>query len=334
MVIASPWTRGGWVDSQVFDHTSSLRFLEQFIRRRFGKDVREDNISSWRRTIAGDLTSVFRPWRGDPVALPAFLDQRTWIGTILQAKQQPEPDPGRPLSVDELAQVARDPSQSARLPKQEPGTRPATALPYDLMVDGALDAARSAVRLDLRVLTRLFGATTAGAPFQVHALSGEVTAEHDVQVRDFAVAPGEDLSATWPLSDFRAERYHLRVYGPNGFYRELRGGSDDPPVSVSAQTEVSPMGGATGNLRVVVGAAAAAPSVRVLVTANGQAPQARDLSAGSEIVVSLPLGSNHGWYDLAVAIDGAAGFVRHYAGRIETGLPTRTDPVMGRETPS
>ena len=28
MVIISPWTRGGWVDSQTFDHTSVIRFLE------------------------------------------------------------------------------------------------------------------------------------------------------------------------------------------------------------------------------------------------------------------------------------------------------------------
>jgi phospholipase C len=28
MIIVSPWTRGGWVNSQLFDHTSLIRFLE------------------------------------------------------------------------------------------------------------------------------------------------------------------------------------------------------------------------------------------------------------------------------------------------------------------
>jgi phospholipase C len=28
MYVISPWSRGGWVNSQVFDHTSVLRFLE------------------------------------------------------------------------------------------------------------------------------------------------------------------------------------------------------------------------------------------------------------------------------------------------------------------
>ncbi|MDH4745910.1 DUF756 domain-containing protein [Sphingomonas sp. CBMAI 2297] len=48
MLIASPWTRGGWVNSELADHTSVLRFLE----RRFG--VLEPNISPWRRAVCGD----------------------------------------------------------------------------------------------------------------------------------------------------------------------------------------------------------------------------------------------------------------------------------------
>src|SRR6201996_9761965 len=53
MLVVSPWSVGGYVNSQVFDHTSTLRFLEQ----RFG--VVEENISPWRRTVFGDLTSCF-----------------------------------------------------------------------------------------------------------------------------------------------------------------------------------------------------------------------------------------------------------------------------------
>jgi len=52
MMVVSPFSRGGHVASQVFDHTSQLRFLEE----RFG--VRAPNISKWRRTNSGDLTST------------------------------------------------------------------------------------------------------------------------------------------------------------------------------------------------------------------------------------------------------------------------------------
>ena len=47
-----PWSQGGWVNAQVFDHTSVIRFLEA----RHG--VMEPNISAWRRAVAGDLTSA------------------------------------------------------------------------------------------------------------------------------------------------------------------------------------------------------------------------------------------------------------------------------------
>jgi len=53
-IVVSPWTAGGYVNSDVFDHTSLIRLIEA----RFG--VREPNISSWRRRTCGDLTSVFR----------------------------------------------------------------------------------------------------------------------------------------------------------------------------------------------------------------------------------------------------------------------------------
>jgi phospholipase C len=53
-IIISPWTAGGWVCSQPFDHTSVLQFLEKFT------GVIETNITDWRRKTFGDLTSAFR----------------------------------------------------------------------------------------------------------------------------------------------------------------------------------------------------------------------------------------------------------------------------------
>jgi phospholipase C len=60
MLVLSPFSRGGHVASEVFDHTSQLRFLEE----RFG--VQAPNISAWRRHTAGDLTSTLHPKRSDP----------------------------------------------------------------------------------------------------------------------------------------------------------------------------------------------------------------------------------------------------------------------------
>jgi len=69
-IVVSPWTVGGWVCSELSDHTSQLRFLELIT------GVKEPNISEWRRGLVGDLTSAFRFNAGtDAPALPGTAGQ-------------------------------------------------------------------------------------------------------------------------------------------------------------------------------------------------------------------------------------------------------------------
>jgi phospholipase C len=65
-IIISPWTAGGWVCSEMFDHTSALQFLEKIT------GVREENISAWRRQSFRNLASAFHfgKQEGRPPALP------------------------------------------------------------------------------------------------------------------------------------------------------------------------------------------------------------------------------------------------------------------------
>jgi phospholipase C len=87
--IVSPWTAGGFVCSDVFDHTSLIRFIEA----RFG--VHEPNISAWRQQTSGDLTSAFRfagplasfPRRNGELAL-AVTESR-----LLRAQRQVNDNP-------------------------------------------------------------------------------------------------------------------------------------------------------------------------------------------------------------------------------------------------
>lgn len=44
MVVASPWTKGGWVNSEVFDHTSSLQFLEHFLEKKTKKKLSKKTL--------------------------------------------------------------------------------------------------------------------------------------------------------------------------------------------------------------------------------------------------------------------------------------------------
>jgi phospholipase C len=67
-LVISPFSRGGLVASEAFDHTSQLRLVE----RRFGAPV--PNLSDWRRRTVGDLTSAFDfadPARDERPRLPS-----------------------------------------------------------------------------------------------------------------------------------------------------------------------------------------------------------------------------------------------------------------------
>jgi phospholipase C len=104
-IVISPWTAGGWVCSEPFDHTSILRFLEAFT------GVREPNISNWRRKAFGDLTGTFR-FGQRPAAPPILPDTGgalhrarytaanfplpAFPGTNQIAPQQEQRRPGRP----------------------------------------------------------------------------------------------------------------------------------------------------------------------------------------------------------------------------------------------
>lgn len=106
-VIISPWTAGGWVCSQPFDHTSILRFLERFT------GVREPNISDWRRQTFGDLTAAFR--FGEPRARPPILPSTS--GTLHHAHYAAANLPAPPI-----------PGAEQTLPAQKKGKRRRTPL--------------------------------------------------------------------------------------------------------------------------------------------------------------------------------------------------------------
>lgn len=105
-IIVSPWTVGGWVASETFDHTSALRFLEHFT------GVEEPNISQWRRRTFGDLTSAFR--FSDAQPLPPRLPEDT-ADQLARAKEEVATLPKPAL-----------PGAEQRFPRQEYGDRPHT----------------------------------------------------------------------------------------------------------------------------------------------------------------------------------------------------------------
>ncbi|MFI1092285.1 alkaline phosphatase family protein [Streptomyces sp. NPDC020917] len=90
MLLVSPWSRGGYVASEVFDHTSTITFLETWAQR-LGKPFRCPNISDWRRSIAGDLTSAldFAHPQPGPAAFPDPLAEQPVSITADHMKPRP-----------------------------------------------------------------------------------------------------------------------------------------------------------------------------------------------------------------------------------------------------
>ncbi|CCB71799.1 Non-hemolytic phospholipase C (modular protein) (plasmid) [Streptantibioticus cattleyicolor NRRL 8057 = DSM 46488] len=87
-IIVSPWTQGGFVASEPFDHTSVLRFLERIT------GVRESNISDWRRRTFGDLTSALGFPRPRPFPSLPDTKQQLWAAEHETATLPPAPIPG------------------------------------------------------------------------------------------------------------------------------------------------------------------------------------------------------------------------------------------------
>jgi phospholipase C len=331
LVIASPWSRGGYVCSEVYDHTSSLQFLEKFLSHKTGKKIAEPNISAWRRAVCGDLTAAFRPYNGEPVTTPAPLGRDAFVEGIHKAKFKQPPSNFKPLTPAEIAAInQRQPSPY--MPVQEKGIRPSNALHYELYAESRLSPDKQSVTIILKASTDLFGADALGAPFHIYApgiYKGEKAGS-----RSYAVTPGNALKDSWTLSDFENGQYHLRVYGPNGFFREFKGSANDPAIDINCNYERSSAGklSFTGNV-LVNSRPAGTGSFDISITDNAYkaAPLSDAINAQHTVSSLLLDGSkSHGWYDFTVRIKGATLFERRYAGRVETGKDSMSDPVMGQ----
>lgn len=340
LVVASPWTRGGWVNSQVFDLTSSLMFLENFIEQKTGKTVRETNITDWRRTICGDLSSVFRPSANEPAKNPAFLKRDEVIEQIYEARLKALPGNFKAFSEDEIRLASHNAAASTLLPRQEPGVREACPLPYELYADSQLDESRKNVRISFTAGQQLFGKKSAGAAFNVYAPPAYALEKNEETVIEpmhnwaFAVATGDTVSYNWNVSSFEDDKYHLRVYGVNGFFREFRGSEQDPEIEVSASYEKlnNQLDKITGNLILNFRNKSRTTSYKIEIEdksyGNGKKTLLLPPASGLHQVIDLKKSS--GWYDTFIRIAGFSNYSRHYAGHVETGKTSISDPAMGR----
>ncbi len=284
LTIVSPWTKGGFVNSELFDHTSVIRFLE----KRFG--VTEPNITAWRRTVCGDLTSAF----------DFTADQQDWNAAL------PDTDSynAQADAAHLLPKVKRP--HHASLPVQEAGQRPSRALPYDLEVTGAAEEGQFTLSIDNR--------GSAGASFAVYSTG-------DGGPWFYTVGAGESLADKLPVGE---KSYAFTVHGPNGFLRRFTAKAQTPAVVIASRYDA----GEESLVLRLNNQSSGAISISVAPGTYAHDPARRHrIEAGATLEDRWPIAASDHWYDLEVRCTGATW---RFAGHCETGRPSRSDPAIGQ----
>jgi len=328
MIVASPWTRGGWINSQLFDHTSTLMFLENFIEKKFGKTVKEENISAWRRAVAGDLTSVFRPYQGKESQLD-YLNRDKFVIGIEQARYKEIPSNYRRLDAAQINEINQVSQHSRFTSHQEPGTRPACALPYELYAEGGLTSDGSTFELQLTAGDSAHGRRAAGSPFNVYLRNLHDSSQSGFRAATYAVKAGDTLRPHFPLSLFKDSKYSVEVHAPNGFYRSFSGSAESQHVQIRTEYE---MKGPTLTGNIVLHLHNTGQEKLTVTTTDNSydtGGNQRTLDPGHEATIALRSKESHGWYDFTVRIKGSDA-ESHFAGRVETDRPSISDPLMAK----
>jgi phospholipase C len=291
LYVISPWSRGGWVNSQVFDHTSVAQFLEKRFR------VTVDAISPWHRAVCGDLTSAFDFVNPNEAPFPELPHAGNSAALIAAIIQHPKPIP--PATPEPLF--------------QEPGMRRSRALGYELH-------AHAHTQPRLGILTLSFHNTgTLGAVFHVYDRL------HLERIpRRYTIEVGKTLSDDWLLHADQG-RYDLWIYGPNGFVREFRGALQR---GVAAAPEVELHYDLVNMVLVLTVTNAGQEDAVLEVQANAYhigGPWSLRVSHGHRVTRQWSLIQSHRWYDFTMK---GAQFERRFAGRVETGAHGFSDPAV------
>ena len=283
----SPWSRGGWVCSEVFDHTSVLRFIE----KRFG--VTEPQISAWRRAVCGDLTNAF-DFATPQAAAQTIRLPDTLPGAAAAARFAETPVPPLPGTL--------------QAPVQPAGARPARPLPY------ALHARCQPGKGQVRIEWHNAGTTAA----VVHVYD---RLRLQAVPRRYTLAAGQRWRDDWAADD--KGRFDLWLLGPNGWHRHFvgRAAANQPRAHLQSS--------AAGSVSLVLKNPGSQPvqfTVAALAYLDAN-PRTLKLAPGAKRVLRLSLADHH-WYDWRVAVADAPGTAWRFAGHLEDGRPSLTDPAM------
>ena len=284
MIIASPWTRGGFVDSNTYNHTSMLQFLETWT------GVQAATITDWRRSISGDLTAAFDFARPD-FSIPDLPDT---VPLIMQSDQEKNFPP-----------VTTPPEGGQTAPVQESGSRPHRPSLSQPQADAVVHRGSGQVTATLSVRGKV-GVSLAVYPDNFMPFTAT----------PFTVLQGSKQTYTWDTTK-TAGKYAFSVHGPDGFLTSFAGavvpaGQNAGPVPSVAATLVRRPAAV---VRLTL-ANDGQKDVVFTLTPNEFAGHSQTVRVdGHPKTVNWPTDAD-GYYDVTITADSGDGFTRRYAGRI------------------
>ena len=300
LIAISPWTRGGWVSSQVFDHTSIIRFLETWTSA-IGRPAHCPHISPWRRAVCGDLTSVFD--------FSAPVHDRPKL-----------PSPGTPLHRGACKPVPNPTPRGNSRPSQESGRKRARALPYQP------NANVSRFTVERGSTVKIWISMTNEAPVASEAVHFAVYANRyrTLGPWQYTVHPRGSQTDFFNIgAGFGHGPYDLTVVGPNRFLRRLTGNFGEDGGALEARCSY----GADRSVRFVLSNDSTRP-VQFEIASNhyrGGGPWQYYVPAGGSVSARPHPGFvADGWYDYTVTALPAAAWARRFTGHVETGQPSLT----------
>ncbi|HSZ43365.1 MAG TPA: phospholipase C, phosphocholine-specific [Trebonia sp.] len=313
LFLISPWTRGGWVTSEVCDHTSVLQFLEKWTTA-IGKPAICPNISEWRRSVSGDLTNALdftRPVYGLP-DLP-------WVSAPVGEANSYEIVP-----------------TTNELPVQEPGWKPARPLPYqaNAILTGFTKNSDGTVTADL-ALSNSAPHVSKSSHFHVrdNLQASQTLAAYpnaDLFPGQYTVAGSKKLSATTPaaVNVGAPGAYDITVVSANRFLRRFTGDLTKAGAAASVSAAYYEGGFELAPTLILELANHGRSDLTYTITHtqySAERPKSYKVRPGlPERIVIDPLAASSGWYDLTITIDGDSTWSQRYTGHLETGEPSIT----------
>ncbi len=292
MYILSPWSKGGWVDSAVADHTS----VGQFIEKRFGVTI--PAITPWHRAVSSDLTSAFDFVTPNDPKFPEMPDTSAFEEMDAKSKNLPK---------------AAAPEQPSKL-FQEKGSRFSRALPYKLYC--TLKHLKAASQVQLLFENK----GDKGAVYHVYNMK-----RLDMIPRRYTVEAGKSLADEWNLSESKGA-YDLEVHGPNGYFHRFTGSIQNAEPAVMLEYD-HVKGGITVSIQ---NDTSTHLRGEVMTNAYDYAKtESISVAPGKKIKKRQNLKKSANWYDFTVRTDD--GFLHRFAGRVETGKGSVSDPAMAME---